>query len=48
VYYKYVNKTFFFFKGFARGSLHSVLLVFFQSYIEHDLRKNKIAVPFFC
>jgi hypothetical protein len=34
-------------KGFARGSPHSVLLAFFYSYVEHDLRKNKIVVPFF-
>jgi hypothetical protein len=34
-------------KGFARGSSHSVLLAFSHSYIEHDLRKNKIVVPFF-
>jgi hypothetical protein len=33
--------------GFARGSLHSVLLTLYQSYVEHDLRKNKIVVPFF-
>jgi hypothetical protein len=26
--------------GFARGSSRSVLLTFFQSYIEHNLRKN--------
>jgi hypothetical protein len=32
----------------ARGSPRSVLLVFSQSYVEHDLRKNKILVPFFC
>ena len=35
-------------KGFARGSPSCVLLAFFQSYIEHDLRKNKIVVLFFC
>jgi hypothetical protein len=35
-------------KGFARGSFHNVLLAFSQSYVEHDLRKNKIVVPFFC
>jgi hypothetical protein len=35
-------------KGFARGSPHSILLAFSQSYVEHDLRKNKIVVPFFC
>jgi hypothetical protein len=34
--------------GFARGFPHSVLLVFSQSYVEYDLRKNKIIVPFFC
>jgi hypothetical protein len=33
--------------GFARGSPHNVLLAFSQSYVEHDLRKNK-NVPFFC
>jgi hypothetical protein len=32
---------------FARGSFHSVLLASFQSYAEHNLRKNKIVVPFF-
>jgi hypothetical protein len=26
----------------------SVFLAFFQSYIKHDLRKNKIVLPFFC
>ena len=34
-----------------RGSFYSILLVFFKSYVEHDLRKNKIVVallPFFC
>jgi hypothetical protein len=36
------------FKGFARGSPHSVLLAFSQSYVKHDLRKNKIVIPFFC
>jgi hypothetical protein len=35
-------------KGFAMGSPCSVLLSFSQSYVEHDLRKNKIVVPFFC
>jgi hypothetical protein len=30
------------------GSSCSVLLVFSQSYVEHDLRKNKIVVSFFC
>jgi hypothetical protein len=34
-------------KGFARGSPRSVLLTLSQSYIEHDLRKNKIVVHFF-
>jgi hypothetical protein len=34
-------------KGFARGSSRSVLLTFSQSYVEHDLRKNKIVVPYF-
>jgi hypothetical protein len=33
--------------GFARGSFHSVLLAFSQSYVKHDLRKNNIVVPFF-
>ena len=28
----------------ARGSPLSVLLAFFQFYVEYDLRKNKIAV----
>jgi hypothetical protein len=27
-----------------RGSLHSILLAFSQSYVKHDLRKNKITV----
>jgi hypothetical protein len=35
-------------KGFVKRSSHSVLLVFSQSYVQHDLRKNKIVVPFFC
>jgi hypothetical protein len=35
-------------EGFARGSPSSVLLAFSQSYKKHDLRKNKIVVPFFC
>jgi hypothetical protein len=35
-------------KGFARVSPRSILLAFFQSYIEHYLRKNKIVVSFFC
>jgi hypothetical protein len=30
------------------GSPRSILLAFFQSYVEHDLRKNKIVVSFFC
>jgi hypothetical protein len=30
------------------SSFRSVLLAFFQFYIEYDLRKNKILVPFFC
>jgi hypothetical protein len=35
-------------RGFARGSPRSVFLAFSQSYVEHDLRKNKnIVVPFF-
>jgi hypothetical protein len=34
--------------GFVKGSSYSVLLAFFQSYIEHNLKKNKIVVPFFC
>jgi hypothetical protein len=34
--------------GFARGSSCSVLLTFSQSYVEHDLRENKIVVSFFC
>jgi hypothetical protein len=29
------------------GSPCSVLLTFSQSYVEHDLRKNKIVIPFF-
>jgi hypothetical protein len=29
----------------ARGSHRSVLLAFFQSYVKHNLRKNKIVVP---
>jgi hypothetical protein len=35
-------------KGFAMGSLSSVLMAFSQSYVEHNLKKNKIVVPFFC
>jgi hypothetical protein len=34
--------------GFARGSSRSVFLMFFQFYVKHDLRKNKIVVSFFC
>jgi hypothetical protein len=34
--------------GFVRGSHRSVLLVFSQSYVEYDLRKNKIVALFFC
>jgi hypothetical protein len=34
--------------GFAKGSPYNVLLMFFQSYVEYDLRKNKIVIPFFC
>jgi hypothetical protein len=29
----------------AKSSPRSVLLLFSQSYVKHDLRKNKIAVP---
>jgi hypothetical protein len=36
------------FWGFVRGSLRSVLLAFSQPYLEHDLRKNKIVILFFC
>jgi hypothetical protein len=32
---------------FVRGSPCSVLLVIPQSYVEYNLRKNKIVVPFF-
>jgi hypothetical protein len=28
----------------AGGSPHNVLLTFFQTYIKHDLRKNKIVM----
>jgi hypothetical protein len=35
-------------EGFARGFSSSVLLAFSQSYVEYDLRKNKIIVSFFC
>jgi hypothetical protein len=51
----YINDSNFFFffflllkKEFVRGSPRSVLLAFSQFYIEYDLRKNKIVVPFFC
>jgi hypothetical protein len=30
------------------GSPLNVLLAFSQSYVEYDLRKNEIVVPFFC
>jgi hypothetical protein len=33
--------------GFAMGFSYSVFLPFFQSYVKHDLRKNKIVVRFF-
>jgi hypothetical protein len=33
--------------GFVKGSPHSIFLVFSQFYIEYDLQKNKIIVPFF-
>jgi hypothetical protein len=33
---------------FSWRSSRSVLLPFSQFYVEHDLRKNKIVVPFFC
>jgi hypothetical protein len=29
----------------VKGSLRSVLLAFSQSYVKHDLRKNKIVMP---
>jgi hypothetical protein len=32
------------YKENARGSPHNVLLTFSQSYVKHDLRKNKIVV----
>jgi hypothetical protein len=38
-------------REFARDSPHNVLLAFSQSYVKHDLRKNKIVVApttFFC
>jgi hypothetical protein len=38
---------FFFFIMFVRGYSHNILLTFSQSYIEYDLRKNKIVIPFF-
>jgi hypothetical protein len=34
--------------GFVWGSPRNILLAFSQPYLEHDLRKNKIVVPFFC
>jgi hypothetical protein len=34
-------------KEFAKGSSCSVLLTFSQSYVEHDLRKNKIVILFY-
>jgi hypothetical protein len=41
------------FLGFVKGSFRSILLVFSQSvlsqsYVEYDLRKNKIVILFFC
>jgi hypothetical protein len=30
----------------VRDSLHSVLIAFSQSYVKHDLRKNKIVMAF--
>jgi hypothetical protein len=30
------------------GSSRSVLLAFSHFYVEHDLRKNKIVIPFSC
>jgi hypothetical protein len=42
--YIYIYKA----KEFARGSSRNVLLAFSQSYVEHDLRKSKIVIPFFC
>jgi hypothetical protein len=30
------------------GSPRNVLMIFFQFYVEHDLRKNKIVVLFIC
>jgi hypothetical protein len=41
-------KFFLIFMGFVRGSPRNVLIAFSQSYVEHDLIKNKIVVPFFC
>jgi hypothetical protein len=32
---------------FKKKDLLGVLLPFFQSYVEHDLRKNKIVISFF-
>jgi hypothetical protein len=34
--------------GFAKGSSRSILLIFFQSYVQYGLSKKKIVVPFFC
>jgi hypothetical protein len=34
--------------GFVRGSHRSVLMAFSQTYVKHDLRKNKIIISFFC
>ena len=39
---------YYFCKGFAKGSSRNVLSAFSQSYVEYDLRKNKIVVLFFC
>jgi hypothetical protein len=33
--------------GFVRDSSHSIILMFSQSYVEYDLRKNKIIILFF-
>jgi hypothetical protein len=35
------------YKEFAKDSFLSVLLAYSQSYVEYDLRKNKIVVLFF-
>jgi hypothetical protein len=42
IYFVFLNKR------FAMDSPRSVILVFSQSYVKHDLRKNKFVVPFFC